>query len=181
MRNCGRCGRSVAGKRADAKWCSASCRVMASRARRATLIPAVMREADRWVSWKPVRRGGRWTKMPVMVDGRAASSRDPGTWVSFAGVAHLERRGWVLGAGVGCIDLDDCFVGGVLAGWAREVVEEHRDTAVLVEVSPSGNGVHIFLPMEPGKGTVIRDGRNIEIYPPDSGRYICVTGKPLKA
>lgn len=152
---------------------------MAARARKATLIPAVMREADRWVSWKPVKRGERWTKMPVRVDGRAASTRDPGTWAAFADVAHLERRGWVLGNGIGCIDLDDCITLDGLADWAQAVLDEVADRALLVEVSPSGRGVHIFLPMEPGKGTVIRDGRNIEVYPPDSGRYICVTGKVL--
>lgn len=153
---------------------------MASRARKATAIPAVMRDADRWVSWKPVSRGGRWTKMPIQTNGRAASSRDEQTWTDYGSVQALKRKGWVLGAGIGCIDLDGCLIDGVLAGWAREVIEAHREAAVLVEVSPSGNGVHIFLPMEPGKGTVIRDGRSIEVYPPESGRYICVTGKVLK-
>lgn len=158
--------------------CSSTCRSRVNRARKK--LPAEMTSVDRWVSWKPVKRGERWTKVPITVEGRAASSRDASTWTSFCKVEGSRRKGWVLGAWIGCIDLDQCLVGGVLAGWAREVVEAHRDEAVLIEVSPSGNGVHIFLPMEPGKGSVIRDGRNIEVYPPDSGRYICVTGKALK-
>lgn len=147
--------------------------------RAAKRLPEAMREADRWVTWAPVPRNGRVTKVPQQVDGRAASTRDPGTWAAFADVAHLERRGWVLGNGVGCIDLDDCRTLDGLADWAQAVLDEVADRALLVEVSPSGRGVHIFLPMSEGPGRVIRDGRKIEIYPPDSGRYICVTGVRL--
>ena len=178
MKKCGHCGRSIAGKRAGAKWCSTSCRVMAARARKR--FPVEMTSTDRWVSWKPVLRGERWTKVPVTVDGRPASTRGASTWTSFDNVKTLTRKGWVLGAGIGCLDLDKCLVDGVLADWARKVVEEHMDEALLIEVSPSGTGVHVFLPMGTGKGNVIRDGRNIEVYPPDSGRYICVTGNRLQ-
>lgn len=136
-----------------------------------------MTGSARWVSWKPVRRGARWTKVPVTVAGRYASSTNPATWSAWSDVAGFDRKGWVLGAGIGCIDLDHCIENGVVAGWARDVIAEYQDQAVWIEVSPSGTGVHIFLPMKPGTGRVIRDGRNIEIYPPDSGRYICVTGK----
>ncbi|MDY5151349.1 DNA primase [Actinotignum urinale] len=119
--------------------------------------------------------------MPIQTDGRVASSTNPATWAGWDEVKGFRRRGWVLGEGIGCIDLDDCLDGRRLAGWAKEIINNHRDKAVLVEVSPSGTGVHIFLPMPGGKGHVIREGgKNIEIYPPDSGRYICVTGKALR-
>lgn len=138
-----------------------------------------MTSVDRWVSWVPSRRGARWTKIPTQVNGVYASSTDPATWTAFENVKGLDRKGFVLGNGVGCIDLDKCLKDGSLADWAQAVVDEYRERAILVEVSPSGTGVHIFLPMEQGSGTVIRDGRNIEVYPPDSGRYICVTGRKL--
>lgn len=139
-----------------------------------------MRDSARWVSWEPAQRNGKVTKRPVQTNGRAASSTDPHTWADYASVERLPRKGWVLGDGIGCIDLDNCFDGGVLAGWAREIISGYSERAVLVEVSPSWNGVHIFLPMPQGKGRKIRDGRSIEIYPPESGRYICVTGRVLK-
>lgn len=180
MKKCLGCGALISGGRADRKVCSGTCRQRLRRARKATLIPVVMRESARWVEWKPVRRGGRWAKMPVQTNGRAASSRDSSTWTDYGSVQASKRKGWVLGNNIGCVDLDRCLVDGVLVGWAREVVEEHKEASLLIEVSPSGSGVHIFLPMEPGKGFVIRDGRNIEVYPPDSGRYICVTGNVLK-
>ncbi|MFP7697128.1 hypothetical protein [Trueperella sp. LYQ143] len=128
-----------------------------------------------------MQRNGRITKRPYQLDGCPASTRDPGTWTSYEQVRHLPRKGWVLGEGIGCIDLDHCFVDGRLASWAGEVLDEVRACAVLVEYSPSGDGLHIFLPLTPGSGRVVRDGRNIEIYPPDSGRYICVTGRPYIA
>lgn len=143
---------------------------------RKPVLPAVMTTSERWVAWKPFKRRGGWSKMPIQADGRPASSTDPGTWTSLKALAGVKRRGWVLGEGIGCIDLDGCITDGRLAGWARDVIRAHEVEAVWVEVSPSGTGVHVFLPMEPGRGRVIRDGRNIEVYPPDSGRYIAVTG-----
>lgn len=118
--------------------------------------------------------------MPIQADGRPASSTDPGTWTSLKALDGWMRKGWVLGEGIGCIDLDDCVTGEGVASWALAIIDEYKDRAVWVEVSPSGRGVHVFLPMEPGKGRVIRDGRNVEVYPPDSGRFICVTGTPLR-
>ena len=179
MRECGYCGKSIAGKRAGAKWCSTSCRVMAGRARKR--FPDEMTSADRWVRYKLVpRKNGKLTKVPIQLDGRNASSTDSATWTSFKAAQASsvgDGLGWVLGNGIGCLDLDQCLVDGVLVGWAREIVEEHRDRAVLIERSLSGEGVHIFLPMERGAGTV-RAG--IEVYPPDSGRFIAVTGERLR-
>lgn len=180
MRTCRHCEISIEGKRANAVYCSKSCRVMATRARkRAAALPVEMTGVSRWVAWKPFRRKTGWSKMPIQIDGRAASSTDPATWTDYASVKGMKRKGFVVGNGIGCIDLDGCIVDGVVADWALAVIDEYRSRAVLVEVSPSGTGVHIFTPMEPGKGRVIRDGRNIEVYPPDSGRFICVTGSRI--
>lgn len=153
---------------------------MGNRKRKSDPIPQAMRESARWVSWRPVKRGDRVAKVPVQINGAVASSTDPSTWTRYGSVAFLARRGWVLGDGIGCIDLDKCLFGGVLEPWAREIVDKYRERAILIEVSPSGEGVHIFAPMERGAGRKIRDGRNIEIYPPDSGRYMCITGKALQ-
>lgn len=152
---------------------------MASRGRKTTTIPSEMTSQPRWVTWEPVERNGRVTKRPTRINGHAASSTNPSTWATYGEVKNLPRKGFVLGGGVGCIDLDHCIEDGKIAAWALAVIEENKKKALLIEYSPSGAGVHIFLPMEAGKGTVIRDGRNIEIYPPDSGRYICVTGKKV--
>ena len=84
----------------------------------------------------------------------------------------------MIGDGLGCIDLDDCIVDGVVAEWAQGWIDGYREDAVLIERSFSGEGVHIFLPMEEGPGRRIRDGvQNVEIYSRE--RYIAVTGDRL--
>ena len=120
-------------------------------------------------------------KRPLTVAGGSASVSDPSTWSTYPEAArsrHGTGLGIVLGDGLGCIDLDHCFVGGKLAAWAQAIVDEHRNDAVLVEKSMSGAGVHLFVPMAEGKGRRIRDGEvNVEIYSRD--RYIAVTGDIL--
>lgn len=175
MRTCAHCGININGKRAGARYCSTSCRVMGNRAPK---LPNVMTGSARWVTWEPVERREGTGKRPTRVDGRPASVTDPTTWATYEEVAQCARKGWVLGNGVGCIDLDHCLnEAGIPAGWARAVLEEHRAEAVWVEISPSGRGLHVFVPMGAGPGRVIRDGRNIEVYPPGSGRFVCVTGR----
>lgn len=84
--------------------------------------------------------------------------------------------GFVLGDGVGCWDFDHCIVDGALVDWAREAIEAIPDP-LLIEVSQSGEGVHVFVEAAEGRGRKIRDGRNIEFY--SAGRYIAVTGIKL--
>ena len=84
--------------------------------------------------------------------------------------------GFVLGDGIGCIDLDDVIDGrGRVAPWAAAYVDRFRGRAILIERSRSGRGIHIFLRMEEAKGRRIREpGQKIEIY--SWGRYIAITG-----
>lgn len=114
-------------------------------------------------------------KVPRTVSGFSASSTDPATWASF-GAARAssvgEGIGFVLGEGIGCIDLDHAIVDGVVADWAQLVLDANPDT--YIEVSRSGEGLHIFGLLNEGPGRKIRDGRNIEVY--SVGRYIALTG-----
>lgn len=160
------------------RYCSAPCRKRAWRQRRA--VPRKMRATPRWVRWTLEPRRDKLTKVPRQLNGRHASSTDPRTWTTFAAARSSslgEGIGWVLGEGIGCIDLDDCIIDGRLQPWAEEIIRKYRRRALLIERSWSGEGVHIFMRMKPGAGRRIRDGRNIEVYPPDSGRYIAVTGR----
>lgn len=175
---CGRCGAKldIQRSRRPALYCSSACRQAAYRARKPK-IPAEMRQRDRWVSWKPVTRGVRTTKLPLQVDGSVASSTDSATWASFARVKALPRKGFVLGAGIGCIDLDHCLIGGELAPPAAAFLAGVPDT--YVEISPSGDGLHIFGLLPEGHGTRrVVDGLSIEIY--SVGRYMTVTGNAFR-
>lgn len=172
-KSCIVCGRDIHSKRVDAKFCSGRCRVSHHRSK---ALPTEMTAAPRWVV-----RDAR--KRPLVASsGRLASSTDPATWTTYAEAKkspHGVGLGFVLGNGVGCVDLDYCFDGGAIEPWAADVIAG-IPAPLFVERSQSGEGVHIFVLMDQGQGRVIRDGRNIEIYPPDSGRYIAVTGDRLK-
>ena len=156
--------------RSDARYCSPACRQKAYRARRGG-IPASMRDRARWV-----RHDAR--KRPLTATGRPASVTDPGTWSSYAEVSrskHGTGVGVVLGDGLGCIDLDHCISDGVIAPWAQAVLDANPDT--FTEISQSGAGIHLWGSLPEGKGRVIRDGRNIEIY--SAGRFIAL-GTPMR-
>ncbi|MFF1382783.1 bifunctional DNA primase/polymerase [Arthrobacter sp. NPDC058288] len=132
-----------------------------------------MTERARWI-----RRTS--TKRPITVAGRPASSTDPATWSTFAEAKASHAGiglGFVLGDGIGCIDLDHCFIDGALAGWAAEYIRSVSEPVIFAEVSQSGEGVHLFIEAPEAPGRKIRDGRNIERY--TAGRYIAVTGNKL--
>lgn len=135
-----------------------------------------------------MRRLVRWIrhdeqKRPLRADGRGlASVADRRSWASYAEARRSSSGvglGFMLGGGIGCIDLDHCIDGrGRIAPWAREVIDRHRDEALFIEKSMSGHGVHIFLPLPERPGRRIRDGDvAIEIY--SRARYIATTGKAL--
>lgn len=119
-------------------------------------------------------RDGRWTKMPIMLGGLPASSTDPAAWTSFAAVGRCARRGFVLGAGIGCIDLDHCLIDGKPTARAREFLAQLPPT--YIEISPSGDGLHVFglIPEARGRRRVV-DGLSVETY--SVGRYMTVTGR----
>lgn len=102
----------------------------------------------------------------------SASSTNEETWASYV-VAAKSRVGvgvgFVLaGDGITCVDIDHCFVDGVLTSWAVDVLDGLPDT--FVEVSPSGDGLHVWGLAHVGQG---RRLGHVEIY--DRHRYITVT------
>lgn len=137
-----------------------------------------MTSRARWVRWKPWKRDGRVTKLPVQIDGQMASSTDPGTWASFAeanGSTAGTGLGFMLGDGIGCIDLDHCIDDdGTISELAANLLERCPDT--FCEISQSGHGLHIFglMPEAPG-----RRHNGIEIY--SRARFIAMTGNRLRA
>lgn len=153
------------------KYCSAACKQAAYRARHGLgVFPAEMRFRNQWV-----RRSG---KKPLQVSGVNASSTDPGTWASFAAVCASrvgDGLGVMLGNGLGCLDLDHCIRGGVVAPWALAAIEK-AENVVFVEVSLSGDGLHVFRLCEeaPGRRFPQPGGGAIEVY--SRARFIACTG-----
>lgn len=113
----------------------------------------------------------------MTVAGEAASSTAPETWSGHKQASASKAGaglGFVLnGDGVVCVDLDHCLVDGVLAPWARRIVD--LAPGCWIERSVSGDGLHVW-----GLGRLERgrrlsvEGGSVELYA--DGRYIAVTG-----
>lgn len=160
--------------RSHTRTCSPRCRKALSRASKNTL-PVELTTRDRWV-----RRSA--TKVPLTTAGMAASSTDPRTWSDYESArtsTHGVGTGFVLSDvdDVVCLDLDHCLntLTGRLAPWAAAIVRDAG--ATYVEVSPSGDGLHIWGRADVRQGRRIRrpDGTAVEIY--GTGRYIAMTGR----
>lgn len=168
---CAHCGSEFEG-RADARSCSARCRVARHRAA-ARFAPKRMRDANRWVR--------HVAKRPVMPDGSSASSTNAATWSSYSVAVDSsvgDGAGFVLnGDGVMCVDLDDCVSDGVLSPWANTILDLFPGAAV--EVSFSGRGLHVW-GLGPNVSKIVDVlGRRVEVYA--DKRYIAMTGTWLKS
>ena len=169
-RVCENCGSAFVG-RADALTCSTRCRVARHRAA-SRFAPARMRGCDRWIRHAK--------KRPIMPDGASASSTDAATWSSYedavAGSVG-DGVGFVLnGDGVVCIDLDGCVVDGRPSEWALRILRLFPGAPV--EISMSGNGLHVW-GFGPNVSRVFSlDGQRVEVYA--DKRYIAVTGNWLR-
>lgn len=149
--------------------CSTRCRVALHRLGAGALPPALVR-ADRWI---------RYTERKVPLDartGRAASSTDSSTWSPYAVAARSEHGvgiGFCLGDGFAAIDLDHCLVDGRPTDAALAFLADYPEH--YVEVSPSGEGLHILGYAPEAPGTRRREhGLAVERYSRE--RYVTVTG-----
>lgn len=129
-----------------------------------------MLEARRWI-----RRSA--SKVPLTITGEPASSTNPNTWTSYTEAAQSkigDGLGFVLGDGYAGIDLDHCLNNGQPTDTAHAFLADYPDH--YIEISPSGDGLHILGTGDPGPGMKrIIDGLNVERY--TTGRYFTVTGR----
>ncbi|CAB4145917.1 Virulence-associated E [uncultured Caudovirales phage] len=151
-------------------------------------IAPELKSIEAWVMWRYVQRtkpsGEKvWAKMPMTVEGRAASSTNPLTWTTYGDVVDtlimddtFDGIGLVLGADVQGIDLDDCrdLESGELNAFANEVLERVQG---YTEVSPSGTGIKVFAKTNLD-GSRTKKEVGLELY--REGRYFTVTGHVIK-
>ncbi|MFD7900148.1 DNA primase [Streptomyces sp. NPDC059743] len=176
-RTCEQCGEDLPlMARQHARYCDTRCRSKAFRAKK-NALPTELTTRARWV-----RRSA--TKVPLTSAGKAASSTDERTWSTYKDAAAS-----TIGVGLGfvlsdeddivCLDLDHCLnpLTGRLAPWAAAILRDAG--ATYVEVSPSGDGLHIWGRADVRQGRRIRrsDGYSVEVY--GTGRYMTVTGDRL--
>jgi primase-polymerase (primpol)-like protein len=176
--------------RADARYCGATCRKRASRARiaaeqqrvvgeQAARIPSELTERPRWVRYSS-------RKVPLRVDGRFASVTDPSSWSDFAAARAAtcgEGVGFVLTAGdtITVVDLDHAVEDGRVLPWAQAIVDTLP--ATYMERGRSGSGLHLWFRGSVPAGRRVRRGEvQVEVY--SDRRYIIVgdrvPGTPLE-
>lgn len=149
-------------------------------------VPQELRQLKRWVMWRYVSRrkpdGSQvWAKLPMTVDGKAASSTDARTWTTFDDVADalilggFDGIGVVLGDGWHGIDLDECRdpVLGELTDLAQEFLSR---VAGYAEVSPSGTGLKLIGRTNLDASRTKKEA-GVECYV--DSRYFTVTGHTI--
>lgn len=149
-------------------------------------IPTQLTERPQWVCWRLEERDDKPTKVPYTPGtGRRAASNDLMTWTTFDAALAAYEAGEPPYDGIGfvfCsadpfsgIDLDACRdpETGAVEDWARKIIDAVQEG--YVEISPSGEGVHIIV-----KG-VVRDGAvktdSVEMY--SQTRFFTMTGHVL--
>ena len=149
-------------------------------------IPDELKAWSQWVGWCFVWRedtkredGGSWTKvLKNPRTGGNGSPTNPKTWGSFDEALQAMKRFGFDGIGFVLtkddpfvvIDLDDCLTGD--PGYVLNIMEMFNS---YTEVSPSGNGVHIFLKGKLPEWTRNFNKKNkVEVY--DKKRFVTVTG-----
>ena len=141
-----------------------------------------------WVNWKLKAKGnGKFTKLPYRPSdpGKCADASDPATWGSFDEAFANVERGLADGVGI-CllgteglagIDLDDCIDASGVEPRALKLIET---AASYTELSPGGNGFHIFILSDGGelnrKQAVLNaNGMSIEVAR-HVAKYFTVSG-----
>lgn len=87
-------------------------------------------------------------KIPYRIDGKRADVTNPRHYSSFNETVEVFSKGGYAGIGIGCfeplrlVDVDDCIVNGKLDTRGQNIVDTFD---YYTELSPSGNGIHIFI------------------------------------
>ena len=150
------------------------------------VLPDALIQLPQWCCWRAVwrpgkgDRPGKWTKAPHQPDGQFAKSTVPATWSEFGEcllayqLRGFDGIGFMLAksAGIIGVDLDHCIdETGALEPKAQPIVDQFNS---YTEVSPSGDGLHIFVFGTFPEGMTGRKKGPIEVYA--EGRYLTVTG-----
>jgi putative DNA primase/helicase len=140
-------------------------------------------KSESFMLWRYEERDGRMTKPPLNPHtGFRGDVTDPIQWADYETALSAHQSGRYRSNGISVLvhpdsglvglDLDHCIVDGKFSEEAQEIVD---GVCSYSEISPSGEGVRIFLYGKlPDKG---RRRGNFECY--DKGRHLTVTGNHI--
>jgi hypothetical protein len=180
-RRCEHCRQplSIGGARGRSpRFCSNRCRTAAFRAHP---VPTVMRQRARWIGYTTIDHSGKL--LPYWLPGGFWSERrplsDPSNWASWETVKEEapDRRGFMLGDGIGCIRIDGCMNG-------RGTVKPAVLDAVLAmnsyaEVTSNGRSVQVFVMREPESEGQLRVGGFTASVRSTPSTWVPMTGKRI--
>lgn len=151
-------------------------------------FPKELMEKKRWVCWRldPDPDGGKPKKKPLNpLTGGGAMSNNPNTWTDYDAAVQAKEKCGYTGLGfmfvkedgyVG-VDIDHCY--DAQTGQWNEVAQAVLSRCpTYAELSPSGDGVHLWFKGVKPEGASKNSANGIEMY--DSVRYFTVTGKQLE-
>lgn len=145
-------------------------------------------KSERWVVWRYETLKGKKTKIPYHPDGKKASSTDKKTWVDYETAAIAANDPALKFDGVGLvfmpsatllgIDIDHCITAGKITHPLKKQIEKLiKNADTYCELSPSGEGMHLFLQLEEAYTLKANKKAPYELY--TSGRYFTVTNMPF--
>lgn len=113
-------------------------------------IPKFMQEHGKFCLWKLEMKSGKRKpdKIPYRINGKRADATNPQHYSTFEETVNEFSKGGYAGVGVGCfeplrlVDVDDCVVDGMIDERGQDIMD-NLDS--YTELSPSGNGIHIFV------------------------------------
>ncbi len=150
-------------------------------------IPSALLQLRQWCVWrleKPAKEGAKWKKMPRTISGGHGDSTNPARWVTGkeaydAFVASEKGNNPFNGIGFVFYRNGPRYTGLDFDGWTWDKVQPLVADLLpaYVEVSQSGNGVHVIVrgTLPPAAGGGKKDSaKGIEVY--DDERYFAITG-----
>src|SRR5690554_469982 len=153
-------------------------------------IPKFMQEHGRFCLWKLVMKPGKTKpdKIPYQLNGKRADATNPQHYSSFEETVDVFADGGYAGIGIGCfeplrlVDVDNCVVNGTLDARGQDIVDTLDS---YTELSPSGNGIHIFIladgfAYDSERYYINNRNTHVEVYAPDvTGKFLTLTGKVI--
>lgn len=145
-------------------------------------IPLELRERNNWLLWRSqTLDNGKKTKIPYQCNGYPASVTNPQHWASFACAIECAENFDGIGFAFGkddpyCgIDIDNANKHENPEWQLKRQLQVFERFQSYTERSPSGEGCHIIIKADIGKG--VRDGA-LEIYSQE--RYLTFTGDVIR-
>ena len=147
-----------------------------------------MQEQGKFCLWKLEMKSGKINpdKITYRINGKRADATNPQHYSSFEKTVKAFAKGGYAGIGIGCfeplrlVDFDDCISDGVLDERGADIINILDS---YTELSPSGNGFHIFVlsdgfSYDRERYYINNRNTHVEVYSPDvTGKFMTLTGK----